>query len=61
MPLIVFDDGLKNITQKKFKGLRHGFSDKLYRQLKKREKFGELLLLDINEFRSSKVSIAKST
>ncbi|KAI8880209.1 hypothetical protein K501DRAFT_286384 [Backusella circina FSU 941] len=58
MPLIIFGDGLKNKTQMKFKGLRHGVSERLYRQLKKRERLGELLLLDINEFRTSKVSLA---
>lgn len=57
MPLIIFGDGLKNKSQTKFKGLRSGVTDKLYRQLKRREKLGELLLVDINEFKTSKVSI----
>ncbi|KAG2197041.1 hypothetical protein INT47_009757 [Mucor saturninus] len=57
MPLIIFGDGLKNKSQVKFKGLRSGVTDKLYRQLKRREKLGELLLVDINEFKTSKVSI----
>ncbi|KAG2208314.1 hypothetical protein INT47_006170, partial [Mucor saturninus] len=54
MPLIIFGDGLKNKSQTKFKGLRSGVTDKLYRQLKRREKLGELLLVDINEFKTSK-------
>lgn len=58
MPLIVFGDGLKNKSQVKYRGLRTGITDKLYRKLKSREKFGELLVLDINEFKTSKVSIA---
>ncbi|KAG2200602.1 hypothetical protein INT47_007346 [Mucor saturninus] len=57
MPLIIFGDGLKNKSQTKFKGLRSGVMDKLYRQLKRREKLGELLLVNINEFKTSKVSI----
>lgn len=55
MPLVVFGDGLKNKDHIKFKGLRHGISNKIYRQLKTRERVGELLLIDINEFKTSKV------
>ncbi|GAA5809667.1 hypothetical protein MFLAVUS_003079 [Mucor flavus] len=43
MPLVVFEDGLKNKDHIKFKGLRHG------------EGLGELLLLDINEYYTSKI------
>lgn len=57
MPLIIFGNGLKNKSHVKFKGLRHGVSEKLYRQLKIREKRGELLLLDIDEYKTSKVYI----
>lgn len=56
MPLVVFGDGLKNKDHVKFKGLRHGISNKIYSQLKLRERIGELLLVDINEFKTSKVS-----
>ncbi|KAG2209474.1 hypothetical protein INT47_008317 [Mucor saturninus] len=33
---------------------RHGVIDKLYKQLKRRENLGELLLLDIDEYNTSK-------
>lgn len=55
MPMIIFGDGLTNKSHVKYKGLRTGVIDKLYRQLKLREKMGELLLLDISEFNTSKV------
>lgn len=56
MPLVVFGDGLKNKDHIKLKGHRHGLSNKIYKQLKLREGLGELLLLDINEYYTSKVS-----
>lgn len=55
MPMIVFGNGLQNKSHVKYKGLRRGMTDKLYKQLKLREKSGELLLLDIDEFNTSKV------
>ncbi|GAA5812652.1 hypothetical protein MFLAVUS_006109 [Mucor flavus] len=54
MPLVVFGDGLKNKDHIKLKGHRHGLSNKIYKQLKLREGLGELLLLDINEYYTSK-------
>ena len=57
MPLVIFGDGLRNKDHIKFKGIRHGVSDNIYRQLMHREKLGGLLLLDINEYKTSKVSI----
>ncbi|KAI8056316.1 uncharacterized protein B0P05DRAFT_560414 [Gilbertella persicaria] len=54
MPLIVFGDDLKNKSYVKFKGLRYGVIEKLYRQLRIREKREELLLLDIDEYKNSK-------
>ncbi|ORE04692.1 hypothetical protein BCV72DRAFT_307085 [Rhizopus microsporus var. microsporus] len=54
MPLVVFGSGLKNKSHVKFKSLRHGVSERVYRQLKHREGLGELLLLDINEYKTSK-------
>ncbi|ORE07158.1 hypothetical protein BCV72DRAFT_304893 [Rhizopus microsporus var. microsporus] len=54
MPLVIFGDGLKNKDHVRFKGLRHGVSNRIYRQLKHREGLGELLLLDINKFKTSK-------
>lgn len=56
MPLIVFGDGLKGKSHVKYRGHRVGVSEIIYRQLKRREKLGELLVLDINEFRTSSVS-----
>jgi hypothetical protein len=55
--LVIFGDGLKNKDHVKFKGLRWGASDKLCRQLKLRKKLGELLLLGISKYNTSKVSI----
>lgn len=55
MPLVLFGNGLKNKSHVKFKGLRHGASEKVYRQLRLREKLGELVLLDIDEYKTSKV------
>ncbi|ORE02395.1 hypothetical protein BCV72DRAFT_338733 [Rhizopus microsporus var. microsporus] len=52
MPLIIFGDGLKIKYYVKFKGLRHGVSNKIYRQLKNREGLGGLLLLNINEYKT---------
>ncbi|CEI95702.1 hypothetical protein RMCBS344292_09881 [Rhizopus microsporus] len=54
MPLVIFGHGLRNKDRVKFKGLRRGVSNKVYRQLKRREELGELLLLDINEYKTSK-------
>lgn len=48
---------LKNKRHVKFKGIRHGVSEKVYRHLKLPEKLAELLLLDIDEYRTSKVRI----
>jgi hypothetical protein len=59
MPLVVFGDGLKNKSQVRFKGHRHGVSEKIYKHLRVKEKCGEVLLLDIHEFRTSSVSIEK--
>ncbi|PHZ08227.1 uncharacterized protein RHIMIDRAFT_295401 [Rhizopus microsporus ATCC 52813] len=54
MQLIIFGDGMKNKHHDKFKGLRCGVYDKLYKQLQRRERLEELLLLDINEYNTSK-------
>ena len=56
-PLVIFDDSLRNKDHVKFKDLRYGVSNKIYGQLKHRERLGELLLFDINEYKTSKVSI----
>ncbi|KAG2194004.1 hypothetical protein INT47_005006, partial [Mucor saturninus] len=54
MPLIIFGDGLKNKSHVKISGHRHDVSEMIYKQLKLREKIGELLLLDIDEYKTSK-------
>ena len=56
MPLVIFGDGLKGSSHVKFKGRRVGVSNIIYKNLKRREKLGELLVLDIDEFRTSSVS-----
>jgi hypothetical protein len=57
MPLIVFGDGLKGKAHVRFRKRRVGVSEIIYKNLKNRERQGQLLLLDINEFRTSSVSI----
>ncbi|ORE05865.1 hypothetical protein BCV72DRAFT_306060 [Rhizopus microsporus var. microsporus] len=54
MSLIIFGDGQKNESHVKFKGLRHDVSNKIYKQLKHGKGLGELLLLDINKYKTSK-------
>ncbi|ORE06340.1 hypothetical protein BCV72DRAFT_335980 [Rhizopus microsporus var. microsporus] len=55
VPLIIFEDGLKGSTHVRFRGRIVETSEMIYKDLKKREKQGELLVLDINEFRASSV------
>ncbi|KAI8968367.1 hypothetical protein BDF20DRAFT_895957, partial [Mycotypha africana] len=55
MPLVLFGDGLTNRAQVRFKGLQAGVSRKIYKLLKTKEKQGLVLVLDIDEFRTSKV------
>ncbi|ORE20379.1 hypothetical protein BCV71DRAFT_254279 [Rhizopus microsporus] len=54
MPLVIFDNGLKNKSHVKFKRLRQGVSERVYRQLRLREKLGGLIFLDIDEHKTSK-------
>lgn len=56
MPLIVFGDGLKGKAHVRIRRKRVGVSEIIYRNLKNREKLGEVLVLDIDEFRTSSVS-----
>ncbi|CEP07860.1 hypothetical protein [Parasitella parasitica] len=44
MPLVVFGDSLKGRSHVKFKGHRVGVSEIIYKQLKTREKLGEVLV-----------------
>lgn len=58
MPLMVFEDSMKDKSNVKFKGLRTGVVDKLYKRRKRRkrrERSGGLLLLGIDEYNTSKV------
>jgi hypothetical protein len=55
MPLIVFGAGCHGKDSVRLKGHRNGITDKIYRRLKQRDRNGELLLLDIDEYRTSKV------
>ncbi|PHZ17278.1 uncharacterized protein RHIMIDRAFT_288206 [Rhizopus microsporus ATCC 52813] len=57
MPLVIFGDGMKNKDHVKFKCLWHGVSGKLYKQLQRRERLGELILLDINEYNALKSNL----
>ncbi|KAI9253090.1 hypothetical protein EDC94DRAFT_620197 [Helicostylum pulchrum] len=55
MPLVIFGDGMFNKDGVHFKGHQHGITSIVYKNLRRREKLGELCLLDINEFRTSVV------
>jgi hypothetical protein len=57
MPMVMFGDGMKNKDHVHFRRHKHGVVDIIYQNLKRREKLGELILLDINEFRTSVVSV----
>jgi dTDP-D-glucose 4,6-dehydratase len=58
MPLVIFGDGTHNKDHLHFRGHMHGVTDEIYKNLQRREKNGELLLLDINESRTLVVSVA---
>jgi hypothetical protein len=58
MPMVTFGDGTHNRDHIRFKGHMHGITDKIYGNLQRLEKLGELLLLDINKFRTSVLSVA---
>ncbi|KAG2235379.1 hypothetical protein INT48_004998 [Thamnidium elegans] len=55
MPLMIFGDSMKGKSHVKHKGHRVGVLKIIYRQLKRKEKLGEVFVLDINEFRTSSV------
>lgn len=55
IPLIVFGTGMFNKDHVKLKGNRVGVTGLLYRTLKKREAFGDLVVVDIDEYKTSKV------
>ncbi|CEP20193.1 hypothetical protein [Parasitella parasitica] len=53
-PLVIFGDGVFGKDMVKLKNLRCGVVGKLYLTLKKREAAGELIVLTIDEFKTSK-------
>ncbi|KAL4206797.1 hypothetical protein AB4K20DRAFT_1922189 [Rhizopus microsporus] len=55
MPLVIFGNGLTNKSNVLFRDLRKRVSEKIYKHLLIKEKLGELCLLDINEFNTSKI------
>jgi hypothetical protein len=57
IPLIVFGDGMKNKDTVAIKGHTSGATGALQRELQLRSKTFESVVVDINEFRTSKVSI----
>ncbi|KAI9476218.1 MAG: hypothetical protein EXX96DRAFT_540759 [Benjaminiella poitrasii] len=56
MPLVIFGDGLTNKSSIRFRGLRYGVSEKIYKHLCAKQRLGELYILDINEYNTSKVA-----
>ncbi|KAG2203207.1 hypothetical protein INT46_008991 [Mucor plumbeus] len=55
VPLIVFGAGMVGKDSIKLIGLRHGVTGMFYRTLKKRKKEGELLVVPIDEFKTSRI------
>jgi hypothetical protein len=55
VPLIVLGDGMKNKDTVKLKGLTSGVTGILRRELQKRQAVYKNAIVDINEFRTSKV------
>lgn len=55
LPLISFGNGMFNKNQVIIKNHRTGVTDVFYRQLRRRQKNGDLLLTYVDEFRTSKV------
>ncbi|KAI9268584.1 hypothetical protein EDC94DRAFT_514539, partial [Helicostylum pulchrum] len=61
MPLIVFGNGIFGKDLVKLKGLRCGIVEILWRCLKKREAAGDLLVVPIDEFKTSRICNKYST
>lgn len=57
MPLVIFGDEMFHRGGIKFKCHQHGVNSIIYKNLKRREKVGELCLLHTNEFRASALNI----
>ncbi|KAG2194486.1 hypothetical protein INT46_009391, partial [Mucor plumbeus] len=57
VPLIVFGDGMKNKDTVAIKGHTSGATGALQRELQLRSKTFGSMVVDINEFRTSKVSV----
>jgi hypothetical protein len=58
VPLVVFGDGMKNKDTVKMKGHVSGTTGLLYQEIQRRQNQFLAALLDINEFRTSRVSIS---
>ncbi|GAA5806839.1 hypothetical protein MFLAVUS_000187 [Mucor flavus] len=56
VPLVVFGDGMRNKDTVKFKGLTSGVTGVLTNELRKIRRLYKSSFIDINEFRTSKVS-----
>lgn len=54
VPLIVFGDGMFGKDRVKLKGHRNGVVEKLYRTLKSKEAEGQLIVITIDEYKTSK-------
>ena len=55
MPLIFFGTGMVEKDSVKLRGLRHNVTGMFYRTLKKREKESELLVVPIDDFKTSRI------
>ena len=55
VPLFVVGNGMFNKDSVKLKGLRTGVTGILWRAIKRREKEGDLIALEIDEFKTSKI------
>lgn len=55
VPLVVFGDGMFGKDNVKMKGHRSGVVGKLFKTLKKREAEGHLIVVTIDEFKTSKI------
>ncbi|KAI9364180.1 hypothetical protein BD770DRAFT_469365 [Pilaira anomala] len=53
MPIVILGDGMFNKDAVSFKRYQHGVTSIIYINFKRRERLGELCLLNTNEFRTS--------
>lgn len=55
IPVVAFGSGMLGKDSVKFKGHRTGITGVLYRALKRRERQGDVIVVTVDEFRTSKV------